>query len=57
MQVDHNVGRILNAIKEAGVEKNTIVVLNGNNAAVEDVGEGGSNGAWRGGLSAGYEGG
>ena len=57
MEVDYNVGRILDAIKEAGVEKNTIVILTGDNAAGEDAGEGGSNGPWRGGLSTGYEGG
>jgi len=57
MEVDCNVGRILDSIEEAGVEKNTIVILTGDNAAGEDTGEGGSNGPWRGGLSTGYEGG
>jgi arylsulfatase len=61
MQVDYNVGRILDAIKELGIENNTIVILTGDNGAGEQsedwVGEGGSNGPWRGGLSTGYEGG
>jgi arylsulfatase len=61
MQVDYNVGRILDAINEAGVKQNTIVILTGDNAAGEQSadweGEGGSNGPWRGGLSTGYEGG
>jgi len=61
MQVDHNVGRILDAIEGTGVSDNTIVLLTGDNAAGEQGegwgGEGGSNGPWRGGLSTGYEGG
>jgi len=61
MQVDHYVGKILDALDEAGVADNTIVILTGDNAAGEHSinwgGEGGSNGPWRGGLSTGYEGG
>lgn len=57
MQVDYNVGKILDTLKEAGVENNTILILTGDNAAGEDTDEGGSNGPWRGGLSTGYEGG
>lgn len=61
MQVDHNVGRIIDTLKEAGVEENTVLILTGDNAAGEPygewTGEGGSNGPWRGGLSTGYEGG
>lgn len=61
MQVDYNVGTILSTIQEAGIDKNTIVILTGDNAAGEQSaewqGEGGSNGPWRGGLSTGYEGG
>jgi len=53
MQVDYNVGLILDAINEAGADKNTILILTGDNAAGEQsedwVGEGGSNGPWRGG--------
>ncbi len=57
MQVDYNVGEIIDAIKKAGIEDNTILILTGDNAAGEDTDEGGSNGPWRGGLSTGYEGG
>jgi len=64
MEVDHNIGRILDAIKEAGIEDNTIVILTGDNGAANYpspgvvTGEvGGSNGPWRGGLSTAYEGG
>ena len=64
MEVDHNVGLILDAVKKAGIEKNTIVILTGDNGAANYpspgivTGEvGGSNGPWRGGLSTAYEGG
>ncbi len=64
MEVDHNISEILKAIKEAGIEDNTIVILTGDNAAgafpVHGVASGevgGSNGPWRGGLSTAYEGG
>lgn len=64
MEVDHNVGQILDAIKEFGIEHNTIVILTGDNGAANYpspgvvTGEvGGSNGPWRGGLSTAYEGG
>jgi arylsulfatase A-like enzyme len=64
MEVDYNIGQILDAIKDAGVEENTIVILTGDNGAANypspgvATGEvGGSNGPWRGGLSTAYEGG
>jgi len=64
MEVDHNIGQILDAIKKAGIAKNTIVILTGDNGAANYpspgivTGEvGGSNGPWRGGLSTAYEGG
>ncbi len=64
MEVDHNIGKILSAIKDAGIEDNTLVILTGDNAAgafpVHGVASGevsGSNGPWRGGLSTAYEGG
>jgi len=60
----HNVGQILAAIEKAGIEKDTIVILTGDNGAANYpspgivTGEvGGSNGPWRGGLSTAYEGG
>lgn len=64
MEVDHNVGRILDALREIGIEDDTIVILTGDNGAANYpapgivTGEvGGSNGPWRGGLSTAYEGG
>ena len=61
MQVDAYVGQIVDAVQDAGVADNTIIILTGDNAAGEHSvgwgGEGGSNGPWRGGLSTGYEGG
>lgn len=61
MQVDYNFGRILDALDEAGVADDTIVILTGDDAAGNAYGgfpgEGGSNRPWRGGLSTGYEGG
>ncbi|MBT4519311.1 MAG: arylsulfatase [Halieaceae bacterium] len=64
MEVDYNVGMILDAIDKAGIEDNTIVILTGDNGAANYpspglvTGEvGGSNGPWRGGLSTAYEGG
>jgi arylsulfatase A-like enzyme len=63
-EVDHNVGRILDAIESEGITDDTIVILTGDNGAGTlpqsgyATGEvGGSNGPWRGGLSTGYEGG
>jgi arylsulfatase len=64
MEVDHNVGQLLDAIRDSGIEDNTIVILTGDNGAAKyptpgiATGEvGGSNGPWRGGLSTAYEGG
>jgi len=61
MQVDYNIGLILETITQSGIEENTVLILTGDNAAGEQSadwqGEGGSNGPWRGGLSTGYEGG
>jgi len=64
MEVDHNVGVILEAIAAADAADNTIVILTGDNGAANYpspglvTGEvGGSNGPWRGGLSTAYEGG
>jgi len=57
LEVDYNVGKILEAIKKAGIEKDTVVILTGDNAAGSNTDEGGSNGPWRGGLSTAYEGG
>jgi len=64
MEVDYNIGQILDAIEKAGIAENTIVIVMGDNGAANYpspglvTGEvGGSNGPWRGGLSTAYEGG
>jgi arylsulfatase len=64
LEVDHNVGQILDTIRSAGIENDTIVILTGDNGAANYsspgivTGEvGGPNGPWRGGLSTAYEGG
>jgi arylsulfatase A-like enzyme len=49
-EMDYRVGQILDAIKEAGIDDNTIVILSSDNAGggfVSHVGPG-SNGPWRG---------
>ncbi len=56
MEVDYNVGRILDKLQAAGIEDDTIVILSGDNGTVPDGMGGGSNGPWRGGFT-GYEGG
>jgi len=53
-ELDYNVGRILDALKEGGVSDNTIVILTGDNGAVTEGIGGGSNGPFRGGFT-GYE--
>jgi arylsulfatase A-like enzyme len=64
MEVDRNIGVVLDAIDDAGIADNTIVILTGDNGAANYpspgvvTGEvGGSNGPWRGGLSTAFEGG
>jgi arylsulfatase A-like enzyme len=64
MEIDRNIGIVLDAIEKAGISDNTIVILTGDNGAANYpspgvvTGEvGGSNGPWRGGLSTAYEGG
>lgn len=56
MEVDHHVGRVLQAIDRAGIADNTIVILTGDNGAVTDGAGGGSTGPYRAGFT-GYEGG
>ncbi|MCP4333227.1 MAG: arylsulfatase [Gammaproteobacteria bacterium] len=56
MELDYNIGRILDALSRAEVAENTIVILSGDNGAVTDGIGGGSTGPWRGGFT-GYEGG
>jgi len=55
-EVDYNVGRILDALNDADVADDTIVILSGDNGAVTEGIGGGSNGPWRAGFT-GYEGG
>jgi arylsulfatase len=49
-EMDYRVGQILDGIKEAGVDQNTIVVLSSDNGPVTGAtnGAGGSSGPWRG---------
>ena len=49
-EMDYRVGQILDAIKEAGIDNNTIVILSSDNAIgrIPASGGGGSNGPWRG---------
>ncbi len=56
MELDYNIGRVLDALSKAGVAENTVVILSGDNGAVTDGIGGGSTGPWRGGFT-GYEGG
>jgi arylsulfatase len=53
-ELDYNIGRIADALEVAGVSKNTILILTGDNGAVTEGIGGGSNGPWRGGFT-GYE--
>jgi arylsulfatase len=49
MELDYRTGQVLDAIKAAGIEKNTIVVWSSDNATSPiAVAGGGSNGPWRG---------
>ena len=50
-EMDYRVGQVLDGIKEAGVDDNTIVILSSDNATVAGLASeasGGSNGPWRG---------
>ena len=54
MELDYNIGRIADALKTAGVDKETLFIVTGDNGAVTEGIGGGSNGPWRGGFT-GYE--
>lgn len=62
VEVDYQVGRLVEALKESGELENTILIIAGDNASANDI-EGrdlpwmGSNGEWRGGLGTAFEGG
>ena len=47
-EMDYRVGQILDAIKEAGIDNNTLVVVSSDNATGGVAPGGGSNGPWRG---------
>ena len=55
IQLDHHIGMILQAINDAGLEEDTIVVLTGDNGTDPALAGGGSNGPYRGGIN-GFEG-
>ena len=60
MELDHNVGQILDAIDEAGIRDNTIVVFfsdNGPTRYSPEADHNGDNGPWSGELGSGWEGG
>ena len=58
MELDHNTGRVLDAIKEAGIEDNTIVIWISDNGPWKTMvwPDGGSAGPWRGELGSAWEG-
>ena len=60
MELDHRTGQVLDAIKAAGIEDNTIVIWLSDNAAAPTAGpfdsRGGSNGPFRGELGDALEG-
>ena len=56
-ELDHRTGQVLDAIDEAGIAENTIVVWSSDNPAGRSPAMGGSNGPWRGHFGSGFEGG
>ena len=56
-ELDHRTGQVLDAIDEAGIADNTIVVWSSDNPAGRSTSMGGSNGPWRGHFGSGFEGG
>jgi arylsulfatase A-like enzyme len=56
-ELDHRTGQVLDAIDEAGIADNTIVVWSSDNPAGRSQSMGGSNGPWRGHFGSGFEGG
>jgi arylsulfatase len=56
-ELDHRTGQVLDAIDQAGVAANTIVVCSSDNPAGRSTSMGGSNGPWRGHFGSGFEGG
>jgi arylsulfatase A-like enzyme len=56
-ELDHRTGQVLDAIDQAGISENTIVVWSSDNPAGRSTSMGGSNGPWRGHFGSGFEGG
>jgi arylsulfatase len=56
-ELDYRTGQVLDAIDQAGVSSNTIVVCSSDNPAGRATSMGGSNGPWRGHFGSGFEGG
>jgi len=56
-ELDHRTGQVLDAIDEAGISDDTIVVWTSDNPAGRATSMGGSNGPWRGHFGSGFEGG
>jgi len=56
-ELDHRTGQVLDAIDQAGISENTIVVWSSDNPAGRSPSMGGSNGPWRGHFGSGFEGG
>jgi arylsulfatase len=56
-ELDHRTGEVLDAIDDAGIAENTIVVWTSDNPAGRAPPMGGSNGPWRGHFGSGFEGG
>ena len=56
-ELDHRTGQVLDALDQAGIADNTIVVWSSDNPAGRSTSMGGSNGPWRGHFGSGFEGG
>lgn len=56
-ELDYRTGQVLDAIDQAGIAEDTIVVWSSDNPAGRALYMGGSNGPWRGHFSSGFEGG
>jgi arylsulfatase A-like enzyme len=56
-ELDYRTGQVLDAIEQAGIAENTIVVWSSDNPAGRSTSMGGSNGPWRGHFGSGFEGG
>ncbi len=56
-ELDHRTGQVLDALDQAGIAENTIVVWSSDNPAGRSPYMAGSNGPWRGHFASGFEGG